>query len=148
MSDKKEYDKAIVGLGATGFSCLRFLHNQGERVVVNDSRAAPANFAQVKKDFPDVPIHLGEFSESVLRQANEIIVSQGISYTEPALQTLHAEGTKFLSDVELLARFTQQPIIAITGSNGKSTVTTLVGAFAKACQCNAGVGGNLSLIHI
>ena len=138
------YDTAIIGLGQTGSSCLKLLHAIGERIVVTDSREVPPHIDRIKQTYPDVEFHLGGFNESAILSAERVMLSQGIAQTEPTLARLATKGVKFVSDIEIFACATNQPILAITGSNGKSTVTSLVGHMAKACGIKAGVGGNLS----
>jgi UDP-N-acetylmuramoylalanine--D-glutamate ligase len=97
----------------------------------------------VRCEFPDTELRCGDLDAALLCSANEIIVSPGVSVDEPALSAAAAAGVSLVGDIELFVRATQKPVIAITGSNAKSTVTTLVGEMAGACGLRAGVGGNL-----
>lgn len=133
----------IVGLGKTGLSVARFLARRGERFAVADSRASPSGLAQLRAERPAVEVHLGPFDAELFRRQTRIIVSPGVSLQEPALQAAHAAGVEIFGDIELFARSVDAPVVGITGSNGKSTVTTLVGAMAKASGLETRVGGNL-----
>lgn len=136
-------DTLIVGLGITGLSVARYLLARGESFAVLDSRAHPPKRDALAQLAPQIPVYTGPFEVSRLIQARRLVVSPGIPLSEAALQAAHAAGVELLSDMELFAREVQAPYVAITGSNGKSTVTTLVGEMAKACGLSVGVGGNL-----
>ncbi len=133
----------VVGLGKTGLACLRHLHAQGRPVAVTDSRAEPPGLAAARELLPDSAIAVGGFDAERLARAAEIVISPGVSPEEPALAAAAAAGVPVLSEIELFARVARAPVIAITGSNGKSTVTTLVGAMAERAGVDAAIGGNL-----
>ena len=133
----------IVGLGKTGLSCVRYLSGQGREIAVADSRLQPPGLDELKAGWPDVPIYLGEFDEELFAGFNELIVSPGISIAEPAIAGAAARGARIRGDIDLFADVADAPIIAITGSNGKTTVTTLVGEMARAAGRNVQVGGNI-----
>ena len=135
--------KVVVGIGATGLSVARHLSQLGERFVMLDSRQQPPCLEQLKTEFPDVRVALGEFVVDSFDGADEVILSPGLSRQLPAVQAVLQSGVSVVSDIELFARSANAPIIAITGSNGKSTVTTLVGDMCVAAGRNVGVGGNL-----
>lgn len=137
--------KIIVGLGKTGLSCVRYLAKQGCKVVVVDSRKSPPGLGELQQHFPKVKVYLGGFKEEVLAQADELIVSPGVSLREPAIAACLQRGIKAVGDVELFARAVNAPVIAITGSNGKSTVTSLVGAMAQVSGKKVKVGGNIGV---
>lgn len=134
---------AIVGMGATGLSVARFLSSRNENFVFVDSRQEPPQLQTVRQQYPDAPVALGDFDEDLLCSVDRIVVSPGVSLQESALQAAAAQGIQITGDVELFFENAKAPTIAITGSNGKSTVTTLVGEMAKACGLNTAVGGNL-----
>lgn len=141
-----EYEKkniVVIGLGKTGHSCVRYLKKQGAYVAVIDSRENPPDLEELKQEFPDVLVKCGGFDEALLNQADELIVSPGISIKELAIAAQIAKGKSVIGDIELFARAVKAPVIGITGTNGKSTVTTLVGEMAKAAGLKVGVGGNL-----
>lgn len=138
--------RVVVGLGKTGLSCVRFLKSRGYAVAVNDTRANPPGLAELRAEFPDVDVSLGGLDAALLRRAAEIIASPGISVNEPELAAASREsGVPIAGDVELFCREVRAPIVAITGSNAKSTVTTLVGLMASNAGIDVGMGGNLGL---
>ena len=135
--------KVIVGLGKTGLSCVRYLVKQGFPVTVTDSRLEPPGLNELKMEFPQVPISLGGFDRDLLNQAQEMIVSPGIPLYEPTIAKAIKHGIPAVGDIELFARHVKAPIVGITGTNGKSTVTALVGEMAQNAGLRVGVGGNL-----
>ena len=135
--------RIVVGLGKSGMSLVRFLAQQGVRFAVADTRANPPELAALQRDYPDVDVRCGELDIEFLCRASELFVSPGLALATPALQQAAARGVKMSGDIELFARHAKAPIIAITGSNAKSTVTTLVGEMAKAAGKKVAVGGNL-----
>ena len=133
----------VVGLGASGLSCARFLHQRGELFAVIDSRSAPPGLQQLQNEMPEVPVFCGGFDASVMKTAQRVLLSPGISLKEPHIAAALQGGADIFGDIELFARHADAPVVAITGSNGKSTVTTLVGEMAKAAGLKVKVGGNL-----
>lgn len=142
---KREGLRVVAGLGKTGLSCVRFLKSRGYQVAVTDSRETPPGLAELQQEYPDVAVHLGGFDAACLMAAHEIIASPGVPVSEPALAAAIAAGIPVVGDVEVFCREVQTPIVAITGSNAKSTVTTLVGLMAERAGIDVGVGGNLGL---
>ncbi|VXB39593.1 UDP-N-acetylmuramoyl-L-alanine:D-glutamate ligase [Pseudomonas sp. 8AS] len=135
--------RIVVGLGKSGMSLVRFLAHQGVRFAVADTRANPPELATLQRDYPQVEVRCGELDVDFLCRASELYVSPGLAIATPALQAAAARGVKLSGDIELFARHAKAPIIAITGSNAKSTVTTLVGEMAAAAGKKVAVGGNL-----
>ena len=133
----------IVGLGATGLSCARFLRQRGETVAVIDSRSTPPALQQLQNEMPEVQAFCGGFDMSVMKTAQRIVLSPGISLQEPSIAAAAHRGAEIFGDIELFATHADAPVVAITGSNGKSTVTALVGEMAKAAGFNVKVGGNI-----
>jgi UDP-N-acetylmuramoylalanine--D-glutamate ligase len=133
----------IVGLGRTGLSAARHLAARGHRLVVTDSRRDPPGLAELRRLVPDAAIALGGFDPAVLEGADQVVVSPGVSLAEPFLLQAAAQGLELVGDIELFAREAGGRVVGITGTNGKSTVTTLVGEFAKAAGLAVRVGGNL-----
>ncbi|MFV8571811.1 UDP-N-acetylmuramoyl-L-alanine--D-glutamate ligase [Marinobacter sp. SBS5] len=133
----------IVGLGKTGLSCVRYLSEQGRAVAVADSRTNPPGLQELKAGWPEVPVHLGEFDTSLFAGFSELVVSPGISVADPAIAAAADQGALIRGDIDLFAEAADAPVIAITGSNGKTTVTTLLGEMAKAADRNVQVGGNI-----
>jgi len=133
----------IIGLGVTGFAVARFLHVRGVPFVMMDTNPQPARLAEFQQLFPLAPVQLGPLNASALCQAKQIIISPGVPLATSALQQALQVGVEVIGEVELFAREVGAPVIAITGSNGKSTVTSLVGVMAQQAGRNVAVGGNL-----
>lgn len=133
----------IVGLGKTGLSCARFLASRGVPWAVTDTRKAPPGLQQLEQELPDAGLFLGGFDPDVFRAAERLVVSPGVAITEPLIQQAIAQGIPVLGDIELFCQVARAPVAVITGSNGKSTVTTLLGEMAKAAGVQVRVGGNL-----
>jgi len=138
-----DHFRIVVGLGKSGMSLVRFLARQGLPFAVVDTRANPPELATLREQFPQVEVRCGELDVEFLCRASELLVSPGLAIATPALQAAAARGVKLSGDIDLFARYAQAPIIAITGSNAKSTVTTLVGEMAAAAGKRVAVGGNL-----
>ncbi|WP_331345490.1 UDP-N-acetylmuramoyl-L-alanine--D-glutamate ligase [Cellvibrio sp. UBA7661] len=135
--------KAVIGTGITGLSVARFLAAQKQAFVLLDTRAVPPNLEKVQQEFPGVAIECGELNPTTLFECDEIIVSPGVAIATPAIEQAKNAGIPIVGDIELFVRYAKAPIVAITGSNAKSTVTTLVGEMAKTAGINVAVGGNL-----
>lgn len=142
MADYQGKKVVIIGLGLTGLSCVDFFLARGVTPRVMDTRIAPAGLDKLPAA---VERHLGSLNEDWLLAADLIIASPGMALALPALSKAAENGVEIVGDIELFCREAQAPIVAITGSNGKSTVTTLVGEMAKAAGVNVGVGGNIGL---
>lgn len=135
----------IVGLGVTGLSVARYLAKQGQSFMVADSRLDPPMLSQFQQQFPDTKILLGPLTFSHWQGISEIVLSPGLPRTEPAIVEAIAAGLSVVGDIELFARAVRAPVVAITGSNGKTTVTTLLGLMALKAGFQSGVGGNLGV---
>jgi UDP-N-acetylmuramoylalanine--D-glutamate ligase len=135
--------RIVVGLGKSGMSLVRFLAQQGVRFAVADTRANPPELETLKRDYPQVEVRCGELDVNFLCRASELYVSPGLAVATPALAEAAARGVKLSGDIDLFARHAKAPIVAITGSNAKSTVTTLVGEMVVAAGKRVAVGGNL-----
>ncbi len=133
----------IVGLGLTGMSCARHLARCGMPFAVIDTRPAPPHLAEFKNAFPGIEVSLGQLDEVLLDKATDIILSPGIPLQTPAIQKQIALGKPVIGDIELFAQAVNSSVIAITGTNAKSTVTTLVGEMAETAGVKVKVGGNL-----
>lgn len=134
---------AILGMGVTGLSVARFLSSKDLPFVFADSRKEPPRLEEVTDCYPDVTVALGDFDTDLLINMDRVVVSPGISLDEPALVAAREKGIELIGDLELFLEHADAPVIAITGSNGKSTVTTLLGEMARASGLSVGVGGNL-----
>jgi UDP-N-acetylmuramoylalanine--D-glutamate ligase len=136
----------VVGLGKTGLSCVRHLRRLGRRVTAVDSRPSPPALSAVCEEFPEVRVTLGGFPWQAFQGVDDIVVSPGVSLAEPALEQAVAAHIPVCGDIELFARAVgATPVIAITGSNGKSTVTTMVADMLRMDGRCVGVGGNLGM---
>jgi UDP-N-acetylmuramoylalanine--D-glutamate ligase len=133
----------IVGLGKTGFSCARYLHQHGWRVAVTDTRENPPELAKLRALDPQIPVRLGGLDTKLLDDALCVVVSPGVSLSEAFFVEARRRGLDIVGDVELFARAVNAPVVGITGTNGKSTVTTLIGRMAGRAGLNVRVGGNL-----
>jgi UDP-N-acetylmuramoylalanine--D-glutamate ligase len=133
----------IVGLGKTGLSCARYLHARHKRVTVIDSRNTPPEISALQTLAPEIEIRVGGFDVSVLEDTVEVVASPGVSLREPMLQAAMRRGIPIIGDIELFARSANAPTVGITGTNGKSTVTTLVALMATRAGKRALAGGNL-----
>lgn len=136
-------DIVIIGLGETGLSCLDYFQALNIPVILLDSRQDPPKLAECKARFPKVTLFTGKFPEAILNKASMIVVSPGISKDHPDIVNAVNPEAEIIGDIELFVRAVSAPVVAITGSNGKSTVTTLVGEMAKKTHGAVGVGGNL-----
>jgi UDP-N-acetylmuramoylalanine--D-glutamate ligase len=135
--------KAIIGTGITGLSVARFLAKKGQTFVLMDTRENPPNLEQIKNEFPNVNVQTGNLDLPTLMASNEIVLSPGVAQSTEEIVAAKNSGIPVVGDIELFVRYAQAPIVAITGSNAKSTVTTLVGEMAKAADIKVAVGGNL-----
>jgi len=143
IETSKQFNTVVVGLGKTGFACARYLAAQGVSFAVTDNRDEPPMLNEMQAALPDVPLFLGGFDESLLMSADHLLLSPGVSLQEDAIVKAIDSGVEVYGDIELFCRNISAPVIAITGSNGKSTVTTLVAEMARAADLNVVEGGNL-----
>ena len=143
--DFKGRDAVVLGLGATGLSLARWLTRHGARVRVADTRAAPPNAQALARELPHVLLETGPFAGSTLAGADLIALSPGVPANQPVIAQALAGGAELVGDIELFARALPggQKVLAITGTNGKTTVTSLAGELARAAGLVAGVAGNI-----
>lgn len=121
----------VIGLGKTGLSCVDFLLKQGANIRVIDTRTNPPGADQLVHK-AEIPLHTGGLNMDWLLDSDIIVISPGLAVKTPEIQTALQAGVEVIGDIELFCRAASKPIVAITGSNGKSTVTTLVTEMAKA----------------
>ncbi len=133
----------IVGLGITGLSCVSYLTQYYSDISLIDSRENPPNLAEFQRLFPNIVHVLGDFDETLLSRAKTLVVNPGVSLQNPNIAKAIAEGAKVLGDIELFAQVAKAPIIAITGSNGKTTVTSLMGEMVENAGFKVKVCGNI-----
>ena len=133
----------VVGLGQTGLSVARYLGGKGIAFAVVDSRDNPPGKDELQAEYPEVKTWFGKFQPEPFMQADCLVVSPGIAVATPVIQQAKQNGAEIIGDIELFVREAKAPIIAITGSNGKSTVTTLVAEMAEKAGWTVYAGGNL-----
>ncbi|WP_430008996.1 UDP-N-acetylmuramoyl-L-alanine--D-glutamate ligase [Methylophaga lonarensis] len=133
----------IVGLGKTGLSCARFLLAQGMDVVVMDTRDNPPCLPELQQSWPQVVVRTGQLDQDWLLRADKVLLSPGVDPRLPEIVAAKEAGVDVIGDIELFARHVNAPVIAVTGSNGKSTVTTLISEMASLSGKNVVTGGNL-----
>jgi UDP-N-acetylmuramoylalanine--D-glutamate ligase len=139
----KPSSAVIVGLGRTGLSCAAYLLERGWRIAVTDTREKPPELKRLRELNPDIPVRLGGLDTKLLDDAICVVASPGISLAEPFFAEARRRGLEIVGDIELFARAVDAPVVGITGTNGKSTVTTLVGRMAERAGIKVRVGGNL-----
>ncbi|XOD70007.1 MAG: UDP-N-acetylmuramoyl-L-alanine--D-glutamate ligase [Sodalis sp. (in: enterobacteria)] len=130
----------IIGLGVTGLSCVDFFRTRGVIPRIIDTRLIPPGLEKLPAD---VPRHLGSLNEKWLLDATLVVASPGIPLLHSVLADMTTIGIRIIGDIELFAREVSMPVIAITGSNGKSTVTRMVSEMASAASYTVGIGGNI-----
>ncbi len=143
MNDAQQQRRLIVGLGKTGLSCARFLQAQNIPFMVVDSREAPPELATFRAEFPETALQLGRFEKSLFLDCAEIILSPGVALQTPAVAAAVAAGLPVIGDIDLFARNSRAPVIAITGSNGKSSVTELLYTILCCAGKRVAMGGNI-----
>jgi UDP-N-acetylmuramoylalanine--D-glutamate ligase len=144
MMDLKGKNIVIVGLGRTGLAAARFLHQQGARIVVSDTAEEKrlGDSVRMLKEI-SVAFELGPHRISTFQNADLIVVSPGVAHTIEPIAQANARGIPVIGEVELASAFIKEPIIAVTGTNGKTTTTALLGQMLKNSGIKAFVGGNI-----
>jgi UDP-N-acetylmuramoylalanine--D-glutamate ligase len=142
------FDKArrtlVVGLGETGLSVARYLARLDVPVAIVDNRDHPPGLARLRNELPaDVALFLGDFHAEAFARAEQIVISPGVSRDEPEIASAIAHNIPVIGDIELFAQAATAPVIAVTGSNGKSTVVTLLSAMAQRAGLEVRTGGNI-----
>ena len=150
MLSLRDQQVIVLGLGQTGASCVRWLGAHGARVRVLDTRNTPPELSSDLLNQSHLQIDTGAYTDKKLSGAQLIVASPGVDLREPAIAKQRAAGVPIVGDIELFAwalnALPQAPhVIAITGSNGKSTVTTMVGAMCQAAGLRTVVGGNIGV---
>lgn len=134
----------VVGMGRSGRACVRFLDRRGARVTAADARS-PGTLGDVAEDLANrnIPLVAGPHPSDLLDDADLVVVSPGVPHTLPSLEEARRRGVPVIGELELAARFLGDPIAAVTGTNGKTTVTTLLGDMLRASGRSVFVGGNI-----
>jgi UDP-N-acetylmuramoylalanine--D-glutamate ligase len=133
----------VVGLGKTGYSVARHLLERGAAVSVTDTRAAPPELPRLRSAYPQVVVRCGGLDERLLEDATLVVVSPGLAPQGVFFDAARTRGLAIVGDIELFARAAQAPVVGITGTNGKSTVTTLLAQMAERAGLVVRAGGNL-----
>ncbi len=133
----------VLGLGRTGLSCARFLAAHGVAVEVVDDQHQPPLLARLAREVPEARVRTGAAATHGLGDAQYLVVSPGVPLDHPLLRSAASRQLEVMGDIELFARHARAPVVAVTGSNGKSTVTVLLGEMARAAGSEVRVGGNL-----
>lgn len=139
----KPSSAVIVGLGRTGLSCARYLRGLGWKIAVTDTRPQPPELAALRQLDREIPVRAGGLDTALLDDAVCVVASPGVSLNDPFFAEARRRGLEIVGDIELFARAVDAPVVGITGTNGKSTVTTLVGRMAERAGLKVRVGGNL-----
>jgi UDP-N-acetylmuramoylalanine--D-glutamate ligase len=137
--------RIIIGVGQTGQSIARYLTSRGLSFAACDTRLEGAALDLFRSEFPEVELKTGPLDNAWLSQATELVISPGVAKDQPAIRGAQDAGARLIGDIDLFAREVKAPIVAITGSNGKSTVTTLVGQMASDAGVQCEVGGNIGI---
>lgn len=139
----KQFDTIVVGLGKTGFSCARYLADQGVNFAVADHCDKPPMLEEMETTLPEIPLYLGDLDGSFLSRAKNLVLSPGVPLQQDAIVEAVNSGVEVYGDVELFCQHISAPVIAITGTNGKSTVTALITEILRAASLKVFMGGNL-----
>lgn len=143
MQMQAQNTHVVVGLGKTGLSCARHLRRRNIPFIAVDTRAEPPGIAEFRSEFPDVRTECGELNADTLCNAHTLVMSPGVDLRTPAVSKAIARGVNVTGDIDMFAKVANAPLVAITGSNAKSTVVTLVGEMAKEAGLRTAVAGNI-----
>ena len=136
-------NRVVVGLGVTGMSCARYFRQRGIPFSVVDTRTDAPGLATLRAEMPEVAVFAGSYPAELITAASELVVSPGVALDAPLVQQARDAGVDIVGDIDLFVREATAPVVGITGSNAKSTVTELVGQMAREANLDVGVGGNL-----
>ena len=135
----------VIGLGLTGYSVASYLLSRGYSCKVQDNRDIPPYYQQLTQRFTDVQVSSQPLDAELIGWADALVVSPGLPIHSPQIQQAAELGKSIIGDIELFAQAVDKPVMAITGSNGKSTVTTLLGEMIRLDGKRVGVGGNIGV---
>ncbi|WP_426358430.1 UDP-N-acetylmuramoyl-L-alanine--D-glutamate ligase [Pseudocolwellia sp. HL-MZ19] len=145
LAHYKNKNIVVLGAGLTGLSCVRFLQNNNITCAVNDSREKPTDLSAFNKDFPEVTLHTGQWNAELIKNAEVLIVSPGVDLNEEVIQSSINSDCEVIGDVELYCQLSKTPILAVTGSNGKSTVVSLLHYLGNKLGYKTQLGGNIGV---
>jgi len=137
--------RAILGLGTTGRSVARFWKARGIPFIALDTRPELANDLDLRRELAGIEAHFGDFDDALFDQIDLLIASPGIAMDSPELLKAKDASVEIRGDIDVFVAETDKPVIGITGSNGKSTVTTFVGQLLECCGLRVALGGNLGI---
>ena len=140
---QEKYDVIVVGLGITGMSCVRYLSRNFSKLAVVDSRHEPPQLNTLHSEFPEIPVFLGEYDQNLFSSTEMLIVSPGVPLSNSVIQKAMEKGVDISGDIEIFLEKAIAPVIAITGSNGKSTVAKLISEMISASGRRVLLGGNI-----
>jgi UDP-N-acetylmuramoylalanine--D-glutamate ligase len=145
MDDLFNRNVVVLGLGITGLSAVRWALSRRAQVRVADARSDPPCRAALAAAHPEVGFTAGAFDDATFAGADLVVISPGVPRRQPAIDAAVARGAELVGDIELFARALPpgQRLLAVTGSNGKTTVATLTGALLRAAGLRASVAGNI-----
>jgi UDP-N-acetylmuramoylalanine--D-glutamate ligase len=133
----------VIGLGASGLAAARFLSRLGDPVLVIDSRAQPPELDALTRDCPGIRVETATLDSKWLLGAKRVVLSPGLAIDIPLVAEARQQGMEVIGELELFARSADAPVLAVTGSNGKSTVSSLTAHLLRAQGFTAPAGGNL-----
>ncbi len=134
----------VVGVGRSGEACARFFNNRGARVTVNDTNQSPLLTKTIERlEKRGIQAVLGEHPQHLFEKSELICLSPGVPHTLPPIVKARKLGIPVLGEIELASRYISEPIVAVTGTNGKTTTTSLIGEMLKASGQRTFVGGNI-----
>lgn len=139
----EQFDSIVLGLGKTGLSIVDYYLSRGKSLLAMDSGMSSEKAREIGKKYPGLEIALGEFESETLCRAREIVISPGVPLSNPAIQAAISSGVELNSDIEIFCREVSKPVLAVTGSNGKSTVATLLTQMIRECGHTASLAGNI-----
>jgi UDP-N-acetylmuramoylalanine--D-glutamate ligase len=142
MGSRLSAKYVVFGLGKTGRSCVEYLRARGEDVAALDTRKSPPYADTLRASFPDMTILAGQVTAASVGECEYLVLSPGIAVDNPLIGAVKKSGAEILGDIELFVRAAPAPVVAITGSNGKSTVTAMVSDILSAANIVAYTGGN------
>jgi len=136
-------EKVIIGLGETGLSVAKFLASRNQKFKVIDSRSNPPALSELKRILPEIETEVGELKLKTLLGASELVISPGLSLKTPVIAEAAEQGVAITGDIDIFSKSVSKPIIAVTGSNGKSTVVAILARILEKAGKKYGLGGNL-----
>jgi len=145
MQVEQQASVLVIGMGLTGVSCARYFAARNRSVLFADSRLQPPGLDEVQSLLPDAAITIGKLPQSLPEGVEQIVVSPGVQAPQSLLDEAAANGVSVVSDIDLYLAEEAASVLLVTGSNGKSTVTSLVNHILNQCGINSVAGGNIGV---